>query len=454
VDLSSFDAGMRSLHMDSVAPQQLVIAGVLEAESAPGVPLYDEVAIEVPRRGAKTTSIWAVLLGRCQSRPGYKVVTTAQSGLKARERFLEVARTLQRNNVGGYRVLRGAGAESIEWGNGSRLWVVPPLGDAFRGDAADVILFDESQEYGPELTADLLGGALALMDTRKGGQVIVAGTAGRARAGMLWDYLESGRQGRSGIVEYAAPDTADPTDEAVWWAAHPGLGTLTTIEKVRARFDKLPRPQFQREYLGQWPYDINTRAINPDDWAAGRVPAWPAAPARFALGYDIAPDQSCAALVAAWRDTDGLPWVEVVRHGLGDAWLPKEIHDWSRRHTGLRVGYDNIHAGNVAVADRLERARPKPKLVPLGTAQITAAAAQLAQDITEHRLRFKVDPALEAAVDVATRRTIGDASWAWGRRRSGGDISALVAATNALKVFDLDTRPANRVGMVTSRKPT
>lgn len=450
VDLHEFELGMQMLHMDETAPQQLEVARVLQAETADGVPLYDEIGITIPRRGSKTTSIWAVLLGRCKNRAGYKVVTTAQSGLKARERFLEVARILQRHNVGDYRVLRGAGAEAIEWNNGSRLWVVPPLGDAFRGDAADVILFDEAQEHSVELTADLLGGALALMDTRVGGQLIVAGTAGVSRSGMLWDYLEDGRKGLNGIVEYAAPEGADPTNESTWLAAHPGIGTLTTLDKVRARFSKLPLAQFQREYLGMWPFDLNSRAIDPADWSAGASDVFPPKPARFALGYDVAPDQASAALVAAWRDADGTAWLEVIEHAAGDAWLPKAIYNITRRFPNARVGYDNI-GPNQAIADRLMReARPRPRLVSLGTREITAAAAQIAQDLAAHTLRHKTDPALDSAADIATRRSIGDGSWAWGRRKSG-DIAALVAGTNALRTFDVDTRPATGTRIITRR---
>jgi hypothetical protein len=434
--------GLALMGVPPPKPQQLVIASVLQAEQAPGVPVHEQVAVCSVRRTAKTTTVWGVLLGRCARRPGYQVVTTAQTGIKARERFLSVARPMMRNNVGRYRVLRGTGAEAIEWTNGSRLWVVPPIGDAFLGDAADAILFDEAQVHRPDATADLLGGALALMDTRAGGQVIVAGTAGLHRDGMLWDYLEAGRTGAGGIVEYAAPEHADPTDEAVWMLAHPGISSgLTTIEKVRTRFRQLPLSRFQREYLGQWPYDVTSRAIDPDDWSAARLEAFPPRPARYALAYDIAPDQSAGALVAAWRDDAGDAWWEVVDHRPGDAWLAPAVHAITREHRDVRTGFDNVHAANVAVADRLHReARPRPRLVPLGTREITAAAAQAAQQLRTRRVHFHADPALDAAAEAATRRNIGDASWAWGRRRSNGDISPLVAATNALKVWDMDTR--------------
>lgn len=477
VDLTPFWVGCRLLGLRKVGPQQIELARLLLAE-VDGSPLYPEVAVEEPRRASKTTTIWAVLLGLCATRPDYRVVTTAQTYVKARERFMEVYRTLAPRNVGDYEMKRGSAEMNIEWRNGSRLWVVTPEGGAFRGDGADRILFDEAQEHGPEATADLLGGAMALMDTkfdddadltdvdaRGRGQLIVTGTTGEHRAGMLWDYLERGRRGDIGIVEYAVPDqvpVALPVDSpegaaglAAGWGvskdgkhvmnepailrAHPGIGTLTTLGTIRDRFNGMPLSRFVREYGGQWPYDATTRAIDAKLWRDGLAKTHPPYPSRYALGYDVAPDQSTAALCAAWRDADGVAWFEVIEHAAADVWLPRAIHARTRKTPGLLVGYDRI-GPNRAIADRLEReARPRPKLVDLGTQDITAAAAQVAADIMGGTLRHVPDASLDGAAEVATRRSIGDGSWAWGRRqgqRDGGDIAPLVAATNALRVFD------------------
>lgn len=477
VDLTPFWVGARLLGLTRVGPQQVELARVLLAEDA-GTPLHAEVVIEESRRSAKTTTIWAVLLGLCATRPGFRVVTTAQTYVKARERFMEVYRTLAPRNVGDYEMKRGSAEMNIEWRNGSRLWVVTPEGGAFRGDGADRIFFDEAQEHSPEATEDLLAGALALMDTkfdddvdltdvdaRGRGQLIVTGTTGKTRSGMLWDFLERGRAGHIGIVEYAVPDgvlVALPADSpegkagaAAGWAlskdgkhvmnepavlrAHPGIGTLTTLGTIRDRFNGMPLSQFAREYAGQWPFDATTRAIDPKLWRNGTRKAHPPYPARYALGYDVAPDQSSAALCAAWRDTDGNAWFEVIEHAAADVWLPRSIHTLTRKTRGLLVGYDRI-GPNRAIADRLLReARPRPNLVDLGTQDITAAAAQVAAELMGGTLRHVPDASLDGAAEVATRRPIGDGSWAWGRRqgqRDGGDIAPLVAATNALRVYD------------------
>jgi hypothetical protein len=157
---------------------------------------------------------------------------------------------------------------------------------------------------------------------------------------------------------------------------------MTTLDTIRSRFTRMGAPAFGREYAGQWPFDAMTRAIDPDLWRAGAAATPTGYPAVYALAYDVAPDQSSAALCAAWRDPDGVAWVEVIEHRPGDGWVAPAVYKRSREHRTLTTGYDRI-GPNRAVADRLDReARPRPRLHDLGTVDITAAAAQVMVDLT------------------------------------------------------------------------
>lgn len=247
------------------------IAAVMEASDSAGLPLYPTVGILLPRRATKTTSIWNTLIGRCATIPGYKVVTTAQDGIRARNRFREIQRILdapgvdfegKRNINNRQGRLRWAnGDESIEFDNGSRMWVVPPEPSAFRGEAADAMLFDEAGELSPAKSEAIVAGALPLMDTRPRGQVLIAGTPGLVRAGLLWDTIERGRrkEKRVGIVDYSIGDDEQSViidDDGnqtlnikVLKRVHPGISTLTTLDRIRDRYDGMPLAQFEREYL-------------------------------------------------------------------------------------------------------------------------------------------------------------------------------------------------------------
>lgn len=429
-------------------PHQLLIAAVLEdsvvdPELGVTVPRYRDVAVCVPRRAGKTTSIWPVLIGRALARPGYVIVTTAQSGVKARERFMDAARRLERQPFPPYKIKYGVGHESIEFHNGSRIIVRPPEGQAFRGDEADLVLFDESQEYTPARTEELVGAVYPLLDTRPEAQVIIAGTAGSSRQGMLWDALEAGRKGLAGIVEYALEDDADPTKPASWRKAHPGIGTLTTLRTIEERFNKLPLTQFQREYCGQWPFDVSARAIDERKWAAAREAAFcQQRPEKFAAAFEIDPQGRTAALAVAWRDEAGRGHVEIIDHRVGSHWVQEFIARHAMNAREVPWGYDHIGT-NGAMGDALLRARPRPRLFGLGTNDMKIACARFMSDLAAGKLVHYGQPSLEEAVRGASKRPVGD-SWLW-NRRGNADIVPLVAATVALRIYDTQQRPRTKV---------
>jgi phage terminase large subunit-like protein len=431
-------------------PQQWLIASALNAHHPDGRPIHRNTVVEVPRRAGKTTAVLAVALGRCSSRPNYVVLFTAQSGTKARDRFLDMARTLTRRFPNewerGFRILKGAGHMVLEFTNGSLFQVVPPKGESFRGDAGDLILLDEAQEHDPVESADLKAGYAATMDTRPQAQLVVAGTTGKHRSGLFWDMLERGRAGKVGIVEFAVPDhvtAADLlTDGAKDWAkarplveaSHPGIGTLTDLETMQERFEDLPLPQFCAEYLGMWPEDYSRSAIDQKAWRACALPAFVPKPERFALAYDVAPDGSSAAIAAAWRDEEERPHIEVIVHRPGSDWLADSLLDLSRR---LRVviGHDTIGAALVE-SETLRRKRPAPRLKPMAYKDVGAAHATFEKALNTRQLRHFDDPGLNAAVASVVKRPLTENAWAWNRRATGADITPLVACTIALRTFD------------------
>lgn len=439
--------------LQELKPQQWMLHDVLAATREDGRPLYTTTGIIVPRRASKSTTLWATAMGRCLLRPGYVVLYAAQSGIKSRERFLDLQRAVDRyeadDDARGFRVMKGAGYLAVEFANGSLIRAVPPKGDNFRGDAGDLLLLDEAQEHDDEVSADLLSGILPTMDTRPDAQLVVVGTAGTTRRGIFWRTLEDGRAGkpRTGILEFAAPaDTPLPiegepvdgtaADPQLWARVHPGIGTLTTAEVVADRYDKLGVAKFAREYLNLWPEDYSQSAIDSATWRAGaqQLDDHPK-PDHFALSYDVAVDGSTAAIVAAWRQ-DGRAFVEVIRHAPSPGlWLRDELLRIARDRRAP-IGHDSMGAV-LNEAEELQRARPRPRLEPLGLRDIVMGSAAFERDLREGRLvHFDQAPLNMAALGVAKRK-IGDTGWAWGRLASAGtDITPLIAATNALRTFD------------------
>lgn len=74
----------------------------------------------------------------------------------------------------------------------------------------------------------------------------------------------------------------------------------------------------------------------------------------------------------------------------------------------------------------------RPRLVRLNGPDVTAAFTGFYKSVaTAKDLAHRGQPELLAGVERACSRNVGDAGEAWGRRKSGGDISTVVAATNA-----------------------
>jgi len=436
-------------------PQMIAFASVLEARKANGEMLYPEVVIEAQRRTAKTTSIWCTLLGRCMNNRGHKVAFTAQSGVKASEIFLDMATQLEREWAATheawqeppFRVYRGVGHEMVKFDNDSIIRAYPPDPAAFRSAAADTVYIEEAQEHGPAKTEILLGGILPLMDTMDAPQVIIAGTPGLNPDGMLFDALSQGRSGQIGIVEFAVPvddngvPILDPDDPKTWDKHHPGIGTLTTAEIIAARHAKLKRVQFHREYCCIWPIDTTTRVIPSAWWDACRVP-WDQRitelPSRYALAYDVAIDQSSAAVAIAWRDGQDNAHVEILAHDERDDWLARFLITCAVNGRNVPFGYDSM-GNNVNVANDLMRApRGRPRLVPFSGGKPTAAAtANMYSLIKAGKLRHYDQGSLNDAIAGAGRRSSSAEStgWYWARK-SQADVTPLVAATMALATYD------------------
>ena len=429
----------------TLKPQQLRIADVCNAA-------HQTIGILVPRRSAKTTSLFALALGRSFEREGYLVgYTTCTTGQKARDRFKkDIAPVLERifpdKDSRPFKIVYSGGLERVVFNNGSIFQVLPPLGEAFRSDAFDLVILDEGGEAGPEMTDDLIQGILPTFDTRPGAQLIVAGTAAKYRDGnLLWNTLVDGRHqlNGTGILEYAAPDsTTDeelddwPTVEKLVKASHPGIDTLTTLDVVKARWMKLKRQQFAEEYLSIFGIaGATTGIVSMEGWNTGRNKGTlPRPPARFAMAMAVHPDQISACIVAAWR-VRGKARILVLEHRRGNLdWLTKRARELASKYRTPIVHDTN---GPVTVeAEALARMRPKPKLLGQSFPNIKTAAALIIKEIEAGRLEHYDQESLNEAARLAKKRPVGPTAWALGRSRSEDDIITLEAAAMALRVYD------------------
>ncbi|MBD8077689.1 hypothetical protein [Cellulosimicrobium arenosum] len=462
-DVTAYEVGSELLGFDTT-PQGYVIAGVVEARNEEDRPLYRYVPIQVPRRSAKTTSTSCVALGRMVATPGYRVMSTAQTGDIARRMWREVVQLLDAHYASvdegsrPYKARIANGSEVLTWENGSTWRPVTPSPLSYRSQAADLLIFEESGHIAPELAAELRAGAFPTMDTRPQGQVWIIGTPGPTRAGLLWDGLVKGHAGRArwGLVDFTIGDSRSITHEDgsldldLLQEVHPGLRSgLTDLDIMEERFEGMSVLDFAAEYAGQWPPDASTSAIDLDAWAASALTPLPSLEdiKRFGLAFDVAPDGSSAALCAAWRDEDGVAHLGVIEHRAGVSWLADVVHAIATKYR-LPVAYDGIGA-NHGPAQEIERKRGV-NLVRLGMHDVQAAAQGVVSHLTDGRLRHYSQGSLTGAAEGASWRS-SEGGRLFGRRRSTADASPLVAASLALAQYDALPAESGRLRIAVAR---
>lgn len=459
--------GERALPGREPQPQQLVINDMLAAG-------HKRSALVIPRRSSKSTSAIAVGLGRAAHREDYRVgVLTLTSGKAGRSRFLkDVAPPIERlypvKSERPMKVVRIAGMEAIEFPSGGSFNWLSTLDDV-RGEAYDLLFLDEAGEPGdPEFVSEVIAAALPTLDTRPGAQLVVLGTAGRYRDGnLLWDALELGRAGTGGLLEYAMPDTTTDEELASWeptketpegnvrkliLAAHPGIGTLTTLDSIRENYESLGVAKFSREYgsiFGE--VGATSGILDQVKWAAGGSGAdLPTPPERFALVIVPHPDQLCASIMAVWRTEEGRAVGLLLEHKLGVKWLPAAALKLSRKYQ-TPIVYDSGSQVVLVAVEQLNRAKPRPKLHPLTFMDAKKAAALLVDELERENIDHYRQPELDQAAQVVVKRKAGVNGWLFGRnpKQPGDDITPIEGFAMGLLVYDdQKPKPARRKPVV------
>lgn len=409
---------------------------------------YHTVIVSVPRQSGKTTLTLANGVDRCLFLPGAKCWHTAQTGQDAREKFLEMADPFAKSTIGQISsVLRkGAGATRLTFANRSTFRPHPPTEESLHGQQSDLNNIDEGWSYSDLQGMALIQAIVPTQATRKGAQTWVTSTMGTADSVWFHGMCDKGRvlsrRAAGGIAyfEWSIDDGVDPADLDAVAAAHPAYGLLidrTALEQAWQAMADTPGA-FARAY-GNRRTTAAERVIPVDRWLSAQrdVPIPAGAPVVFGAATSWNRDET-AIVAAAMLDTD-LPIIEVIAVRPGTSWAVDACERASRHADDAPIVIDPVGPSG-PLADALEL-RGVP-LERMKTADITSGAADLYDRITvadddgrplPPRIVFRPNEYLNAAVDRASKRMVGDGAWTWGRRTSSGSIAALEAATNAAR---------------------
>jgi hypothetical protein len=405
-------------------PWQKYVADVgCEIDPDTGHPAYREVFVTIPRQSGKTTLFLSWQIDRCLnwSRP-QRSVFTAQTGKDARDKWIDELFPLIRQSKLAplvRQINQGMGNESITWKTGSGIRLASTSATSGHSKTLDQAVLDEIWHDVDDRREQ---GLRPAMITRPDAQLLVCSTAGTQASTVYNRKVEIGKASvlsdpGHGVAyfEWSAPADWDPADESSWWKFMPALGHTIGPEAIRAEREAMPPAEFKRAYgnvptagvASIIPMEVWSQVCDPDARPDGRL--------RF--GLDVAEDRASASIAAY---SGGV--VELVDHRQGLDWCVARANELTRTHGGTVAIDSGGPAGSFAdLLDSCEEMK---------AGDVVRACAAMYDSIIDGSVTFRSDPAFDAAVDGAAKRTVGD-RWVWSRKASMADVTPLMAATLA-----------------------
>jgi hypothetical protein len=439
-------------------PEQRLTLDTLLAEDEAGFWVTLENAVVEPRQNGKTVDLEVIALHDLFVAEVGLVTWTAHLFDTAQEAFRnldEIIAGTPSMSAEVRNVSRANGNEEFEFFGDRRLQFKARSKTGGRGLSGDTIILDEAWALG---TAEM-GSLLPTLSARPNPHVFYGSSGGLASSALLRDIRDRGRRGGDpslSYIEWCASDgdCSSPQcdhrpgsegclldDEQRWAEANPALGRRITVSFMRSERRALPPDEFAREILGWW----DEPAAGPDG-----IPAelWAKCAKRdavvdepCAIALDVAPGHLSASIVVSGGA------LHVVEHRYGTGWVVERLLEIIAEHTVVAVGMDPTGPAG-ALLPELEDAglvirttkTPRGVLVMVDGREMSQACEEILAAIVGGQLVHRDEGVLNAAVEGASRRQVGD-SWKWSRRDSTVDISPLVAATEARHLWAAHMKP-------------
>lgn len=315
-----------------------------------------------------------------------------------------------------------------------------------RGYSADLVVLDEAMD----LPAAVMAAMFPTKRARPNPQVWYTGSAVDQQMhehGVTFTRLrERGVKGDDVLawlewsVEGGNPETV-PMDTLLDGEAHkranPAIGIRIDPEGFYDELRSLGPRAFAVEILGigDWPRTdhVATNPIDYDSWAALADDGVIQTP-EF-VSFDVSPERK-GAIVIAGRRKDGLIQAELVESKGGTAWVAPRVADLVKKH---RV--EPVCDGRGPAFSLVPELRDLGiEVETLNATDHAAACGHLVDAVERQSFRHLNDPELNAAVQAAVTRPLGDA-WAWSRKDSSTNIAPLVAFTLAVSAALTHEKP-------------
>lgn len=242
-------------------PWQTYAAQRLLEESKPGVNRFRTSLVTVGRQNGKSfllrsLVVWWLTSHAVEVGP-QTVVHAANTRSLAVDQWAAVVRLFEEHLPGSIeKVSRGAGRERLTLVDGSSYQPVAST-DAVHGLSVDLFLVDEVWDIKPTVLDD---GILPTTMARPQPLVAMFSTAGDENSSAMRSWRERGLADIAKpssatshlLLEWSAPDDADPDDPNTWAAANPGMGRTIQLDALRQASKNPNRAAFYRANLNRW----------------------------------------------------------------------------------------------------------------------------------------------------------------------------------------------------------
>lgn len=432
-------AASAGLHLD---PWQQHVLEVGLAERDDGQWMSRLVALVVGRQNGKGSILEALELAALFLFGCRTIVHTAhlfKTSSEAFVRLLQLVESTPDLDRLVQSVHRSHGSEGIELVSGERIWFGTRTGGAGRGLSPDLIIVDEAYNLNDRAVSALFPS----MSARPNPQAWITSSAPTTlpESDVLRRYCRQGREGAPGLtfIEYCAD--VDPTiplkdldlsDPVLRAQANPGYPHRIGDEAIDVDQFTMTVEDFCRERFGIWLDDDDGEWVIP-------AAAWLATeddgsdiegPQTWAL--EVSPDRDWAALAAGGRSSlfPDRKHGTVTDYEPGTSWVVARAKQRTDQFGGVVAVVKGSPAWTLLPA--LKKAKVPTREV--STAEHAAACGQLYDACLSDPLGFvhRAQGELTTALRLAVKKDNGDGGWVWSRKRSGGDISPLVAVTVAV----------------------
>ena len=427
---------------------QREISARITARWPNGDPVFTSIFVSFQRQTGKTTGVMDVAAWRAMTKRDQRIWLTAQTGLAARERFLNelgnpIGQRLE--HVGGLADLKlSAGSTRVAIPiTGSEVRPMPPTSEYLHGGQGDLIIIDECWAFDEEKAQALTQAIAPTMLTRLQAQTIKMSAAGGLKSTWWHRQLEAAiaePKPRVAVIDYGVGTTHDPATETSFTiddvvAAHPGVVCgLTTREKLLEPLDngEMTFPEWLRAYGNIRSHLVTERVI--DLALVEKITTTTAldpGPVAIGVAATYAGDTTA---VAAAGTIGGIPAIEIIEARPGRQWAIELIDGIISRGDAYCITGDAVGPAK-RLCDQLQERYPEKFLAVTTDDLIAETEDFLSACTTSHAtppVLIRKHAALTHELDTAELRAVGEKGRLFSRRHSANGTARIESALVAL----------------------